>query len=109
MYWVVFNYRLNLIFRSRKIDKCVYVCVCMATKTISITCEAYLKLARLKKENESFSMVINRVTGKRKLSDFAGILSKESADSLEEGIKESRKFSRERHLSRIKDINEMLE
>ena len=73
----------------------------MATKTVTVTEEAYNRLARLKKENESFSDVINRVTGRVKLSDFFGILSKESADKLEEAIKEGRKehakLSEKRH------------
>lgn len=62
----------------------------MATKTLTITEEAYERLARLKKENESFSKVIERITNKRKLSEFAGILSEESANELEDAIKEGR-------------------
>lgn len=77
----------------------------MATKNISITEGAYKRLASLRKENESFSDIINRLTGKIRLSNFFGILSKESADKLERGIervrKEREKFYRER-VERIK-------
>ena len=64
----------------------------MATKTISITEEAYRRLAsRRQRENESFSEVINRMTGRAKLSDFFGVLSKESGDKLEANIQKIRK------------------
>jgi len=68
----------------------------MATKHISITEEAYARLARLREKNESFSEIINRVTGKQSLMEFAGVLSKESADELERHIKEFRaRFQRD--------------
>ena len=76
----------------------------MATKTISITEDAYRRLANLKKENESFSMVIERVAGKVKLDDFFGVLSKKSADQLEEAIKEGRKQHRKLHTARNKRL-----
>lgn len=80
----------------------------MVTRTISITDEAYKILARLKKENESFSRVINRIAGKRnnvKLSDFAGILSKESGDNLEKAIKKSREDDGKLHEEKMKKID----
>lgn len=68
----------------------------MATKTISITEEAYERLKTKKKGNESFSEVITRITNKKSLLDFAGILTKEQADHLEKTIAESRERSRKR-------------
>jgi len=45
----------------------------MAVKTITITEDAYRALAALKREGESFSEVIRRVTRtKRPLAEFAG-------------------------------------
>jgi len=68
----------------------------MATKTISITEEAYERLRMRKEKNESFTDVINRVTGKRSLLELAGILGEEEADKLEKHIKERRAASRKR-------------
>ncbi len=68
----------------------------MSTKTISITTEAYERLKIRKKENESFTDVINRIAGKESITEYAGFLSKESIDDLEKSIKELRKRSKSR-------------
>lgn len=68
----------------------------MATKSITITNEAYERLATLKTLNESFSDVINKLTKKYSLLDLAGILSKDQAKELVENIKENRKRLRKR-------------
>ena len=75
----------------------------MATKTISITEEAYERLRMKKEKNESFTDVINRVTGKRDIMEFAGILSEDEGNKLEEYIKKRRKASRE-HSNRIREM-----
>ncbi|MBI2542291.1 antitoxin VapB family protein [Candidatus Woesearchaeota archaeon] len=68
----------------------------MATKTISITEEAYERLKIQKEPKESFTDVINRIAGKRSIMEFAGILSEEEGEKLTQYIKERRKASRER-------------
>ena len=78
----------------------------MGTKTISITDDAYRRLATLKKENESFSLVIQRITGRSLLSSIQGLLSKESADELEKNIKDARKEHAKARELRIKRIEE---
>ena len=70
----------------------------MATKTISITEEAYNRLLSKKSENESFSEVINKITNKINILDFAGLLTNKETASLTEKIKESRNLSRKRAL-----------
>ena len=80
----------------------------MATKTISITEEAYERLANQKRENESFSTVINRKFKKYNLLDMAGVLSKESAEALEKAIKENRKKDQELQDKKMKNIEKQL-
>lgn len=54
----------------------------MATKTISITEDAYHRLARLKEEGESFSDVIQRLSGGADLQRYGGTISPELGDEL---------------------------
>lgn len=74
----------------------------MATKTISITENAYKRLVNYKRANESFSIVIERITQKKKLNDFYGVLSKKGGDKLEKAIGETRKVNRQKHELRNK-------
>ena len=74
----------------------------MTTKTISITEEAYNILKEKKSLSESFSEVLVRLSGKKKLSSFYGALSEKSADKLEKSIKDFRKNHKLLHERRLK-------
>lgn len=54
----------------------------MATKTLSISDDAYQRLRSLKLEHESFSQVIQRLTGRQDLLRYAGVLGAELATDL---------------------------
>lgn len=73
----------------------------MATKTLTITEEAYNRLAKLKKGKESFSEVINRVSSRHTLREIYGILSKEAGEQLEKNILENRRLHRELREKRL--------
>jgi len=72
----------------------------MATKTISITDEAYNILKSKKEDYESFSKAIVKLAGKKKLSSFYGSLSEKSANILEKTILEDRNIHKKKHKKR---------
>lgn len=72
----------------------------MATKTLTITEDAYTRLASLKEGNESFSEVIVKHFPKHSLMELAGILNSEEANTMRKAIAESRKRSYE-HMDKI--------
>ena len=76
----------------------------MATKNISITEEAYKRLANHRKKNESFSEIIIEITRKVNLDKFFGVLSKETAEGIEENIKKAREEHRKRRGKRLEKI-----
>ncbi|HTT34777.1 MAG TPA: antitoxin VapB family protein [Thermoplasmata archaeon] len=62
----------------------------MAVRTITVTDEAYRRLRAQKGEAESFSEVVLRLTRRKPLSDFAGVLSHEAAAALRAAVAEDR-------------------
>ncbi|MHC1628235.1 MAG: antitoxin VapB family protein [Candidatus Nezhaarchaeales archaeon] len=62
----------------------------MPTRTISISEEAYRRLKALKREGESFSDVILRLTSKSPLWDLVNVVSDEVANEIEKTIRENR-------------------
>ncbi len=59
----------------------------MATKNIPISEDAYRRLASLKREHESYSIVITRLTGKRALADLIGVFTRKEAIRIERNFK----------------------
>lgn len=62
----------------------------MGTRTISLSDEAYERLKAAKKEGESFSDVVNRISPGVRLEDYWGILDDEAAEELREAVAEGR-------------------
>jgi predicted CopG family antitoxin len=67
----------------------------MATKTLTITEDAYHLLASRKSDEESFSEVIKKHFRKESLVVLAGILRPEEATELRRHIEQRRSMSRE--------------
>ena len=68
----------------------------MATKTLTITEEAYERLAAVRQKDESFSEIIMQHFPKHSLLELAGILSHKEAKELREYVHNRRKASRNR-------------
>ena len=65
------------------------------SKSIRLSEDAYERLAAHKRADETFSDVVLRLAGERSLSELAGILSDEEAESLRDSIEERRKRRRD--------------
>jgi predicted CopG family antitoxin len=75
----------------------------MAHKTLTISEEAYDALAALKKEGESFTTLIKRITAplrRKKLSEFIGVLKNDK--KFEKATIEARQSGTD--LSRLKKV-----
>ena len=68
----------------------------MGTKNISISEEAYERLAALKEPNESFTEVVNRLTKKRSILELVGTLTEKEGEEIRRNIKEIREASSKR-------------
>jgi predicted CopG family antitoxin len=68
----------------------------MGTRNVSISDEAYARLAALKGPKESFTDVINRLAGKRSILDLAGLLTPKEAAELRSKVREIRTKSKTR-------------
>lgn len=66
----------------------------MGTKTISLSDEAYERLKAAKKEGESFSDVVNRISPGVRLEDYWGILDDQAAEELRETVETGRERRR---------------
>ncbi len=65
------------------------MCLCMATKTVSLRESAYRKLKNLKRGGESFSDVIERISSDQGLEDLEG--SYPEIGEVEEELRQERK------------------
>lgn len=79
----------------------------MVTKTISIMEDAYNLLLRKKHEDESFSELIRRITGRKKdIMKFAGAwkdISEGEVESMKDNIRSIRKRATSEMLKKLKE------
>lgn len=75
----------------------------MAFKTITLSEEAYKRLKDQKRENESFSEVVLRLTNTSTLRDFVGIIDDSFLDELEKNIEKIRKGRSTQYIESIQE------
>ena len=79
----------------------------MATKTLTITEDAYTILKNKKMKDESFSEEITRLLSEKKkksLRDFFGILSNEEGEGMLQALEEKRKINIQLMKERYKQL-----
>jgi predicted CopG family antitoxin len=69
----------------------VHIHLFVAVKTITVTEDAYRKLARLKRTGESFSDVINRVLGGPSAKSLVGALDGEGGEQVDREVRRMRR------------------
>lgn len=80
--------------RWRSAYICVHICICVTSKNISLTEDAYELLKKMKMGDESFSDTIRRLARRRRLSDCAGLwgdVPDEEMEALSESLLELRR------------------
>jgi predicted CopG family antitoxin len=68
----------------------------VGTRTVAISDEVYGKLRALKRPDESFSRLLDRLSGRPSLTGLAGILTREQVAVVERSVEEGRARSRSR-------------
>jgi predicted CopG family antitoxin len=82
----------------------------MGTKTISLADDEYERLKRHKREGESFSDVVRRLTGDDfSLRDYYGVLDDDTGKELDRIIEERREARSDTHRERVDGIVDELE
>lgn len=75
-----------------------YLCIRrihMGTKTVRLREDVYERIRSRKREDETFSEAIDRLTGNTSLLELEGTLSDEEADEVRAAVEESRDVGRQ--------------
>lgn len=81
----------------------------MGTKTISLSEDAYERLKAMKRESESFSDVVRRLTRGVELGDYYGILDEDTGAELAEVVEQRRGEETGGHADRVDRLADRLD
>ncbi|WP_160132966.1 antitoxin VapB family protein [Halococcus salsus] len=81
----------------------------MGTKTISLADDAYERLEAAKREGESFSDAVRRLTPGIHLAEYVGILDEGTADELDTTIAERRAERTDDRRARVRAVADALD
>lgn len=81
----------------------------MGTKTISLADDAYERLKAAKREGESFSDVVRRLTQGVTLAEYHGVLEGETAEELEAFVEARRSTMTDEQRTRVDRLREAFE
>ena len=76
----------------------------MGTKTISLADDAYERLKAAKRNDESFSDTVRRLTPGVHLAEYVGVIDDETADELEAIVTKRRIERTDERRERVRDI-----
>ncbi len=74
------------------------------TKTVGLTDDAYERLKAVKREGETFSDVVRRLTGAHLLKELAGTMDDETAEEYMRAIREGRERAERERKERYERI-----
>lgn len=81
----------------------------MEPKTISLADDAYERLEAERREDESFSDVVRRLTSGVTLADYYGVLDGDTADELEAVVERRRSERTASRRERVEQLEEAIE
>jgi len=76
----------------------------MGTTTISLSDDAYERLKAMKREGESFSDVVRRLTAGVELGDYYGVLDDDTGAELADVVAENRRERTGTHEDRVEEF-----
>ncbi|MFA5897435.1 MAG: antitoxin VapB family protein [Thermoplasmata archaeon] len=74
----------------------------MGVRTIAVTDDVYERLRAMKRPDESFSRLLDRLVGRPSLFDLAELITPEQAAAIERTVEEGRARSRARRARMIR-------
>lgn len=81
----------------------------MGTKTISLADDAYERLKAEKRDDESFSDAVRRLTPGVRIAEYVGVLDEDTADDVETAIAERRAERTEGRRARVREVADALD